>query len=109
MSDLQGVLAARVILFAQVSKEPFPVGDGRETEAELVDDPIPRQDVLLGLPQRRLLLLQLLLRHDQHSTLNFGLSDGHLFRVTINFYVCYSFFSDATLQRMRFRRLWHQR
>lgn len=41
MSDLQGVLAARVVLFAQVGEELFPVSGGRETEAELVDDSIP--------------------------------------------------------------------
>lgn len=64
VSELQGVLAARVVLFAQVGEKLFPVGGGGETEAELVDDSIPRQDVLLGLPQRRLLLLQLLLKRD---------------------------------------------
>lgn len=77
MSDLQGVLAARVIMFTQVGEELLPVGGGRETEAELVDDPIPRQDVLLGLPQRRLLLLQLLFKQVEtqcncsHCTLSY--------------------------------------
>lgn len=68
LCDLHGMLAARVILLAQVGEELFPVGGSRETESELVDDSIPRQDVLLGLPQLRLLLLQLLFEHSKHNT-----------------------------------------
>lgn len=81
VSDFHRVLAACVVLPAQVGEELFPVGGGRETEAELVDDLIARQDVLLRLPQRRLLFLQLLFECNTTQRLNFCCN------VTISFFV----------------------
>lgn len=62
VGQLQGRLAVGLdlLLPGQLGQQPLPAGGGGEPQAQLVDDPVPGHQALLGLRQRRFFLLQLL-------------------------------------------------